>query len=59
MVFLKYHNKGAGKDKAWFDLTTVPFPNPIKVCKGYSIDYLYPIEEQNIIMFTCIVVNVK
>lgn len=36
MVFLKYHNKEDGKDKAWFDLSTVPFPNPIKVPNNSS-----------------------
>lgn len=32
VVFLKYHKQIIGnvKSKAWFDLSTVPFPNPIK-----------------------------
>ncbi|XP_059045267.1 glutamate receptor ionotropic, kainate glr-3 [Achroia grisella] len=32
VIFLRYHNKITGilKSKAWFDLSTVPFPNPIK-----------------------------
>ncbi|XP_073943627.1 glutamate receptor ionotropic, delta-2-like [Choristoneura fumiferana] len=32
IVFLRYHKKilGSTKGKAWFDLSTVPFPNPIK-----------------------------
>nr|AXF48871.1 ionotropic receptor IR40 [Lobesia botrana] len=32
VVFLRYHKKvlGLAKSKAWFDLSTVPFPNPIK-----------------------------
>ncbi|XP_075969996.1 ionotropic receptor 68a [Anticarsia gemmatalis] len=32
IVFLKYHKKiiGVAKSKAWFELSTVPFPNPIK-----------------------------
>ncbi|XP_047527769.1 glutamate receptor ionotropic, delta-2 [Vanessa atalanta] len=32
VVFLKYHKRviGKAKNKAWFDLSTVPFPNPIK-----------------------------
>ncbi|XP_045783233.1 glutamate receptor ionotropic, kainate glr-3 [Maniola jurtina] len=32
VVFLKYHKTIIGnvKSKAWFDLSTVPFPNPIK-----------------------------
>lgn len=32
VIFLRYHSKinGVLKSKAWFDLSTVPFPNPIK-----------------------------
>nr|ARO70548.1 antennal ionotropic receptor 68a-2 [Dendrolimus punctatus] len=32
VIFLKYHRKitGVQKSKAWFDLSTVPFPNPIQ-----------------------------
>ncbi|XP_061712746.1 glutamate receptor ionotropic, delta-2 [Cydia pomonella] len=32
VLFLRYHRKAVGvsKSKAWFDLSTVPFPNPIK-----------------------------
>ncbi|KAL0842467.1 hypothetical protein ABMA28_014563 [Loxostege sticticalis] len=32
VIFLRYHSKinGVRKSKAWFDLSTVPFPNPIK-----------------------------
>nr|QEE82777.1 ionotropic receptor 3 [Conogethes pinicolalis] len=32
VLFLRYHSisVGAPKSKAWFDLSTVPFPNPIK-----------------------------
>ncbi|XP_050345733.1 glutamate receptor ionotropic, delta-2 [Nymphalis io] len=32
VVFLKYHRRVIGKvkNRAWFDLSTVPFPNPIK-----------------------------
>ncbi|XP_060810809.1 glutamate receptor ionotropic, kainate glr-3 [Amyelois transitella] len=32
VIFLRYHSKITGvlKSKAWFDLSTVPFPNPIK-----------------------------
>ncbi|XP_053625294.1 glutamate receptor ionotropic, kainate glr-3 isoform X1 [Plodia interpunctella] len=32
VIFLRYHRKITGvlKSKAWFDLSTVPFPNPIK-----------------------------
>lgn len=32
VIFLKYHSKVVGdvKSKAWFDLSTVPFPNIIK-----------------------------
>ncbi|XP_052737668.1 glutamate receptor ionotropic, kainate glr-3, partial [Bicyclus anynana] len=32
VVFLKYHKTivGNARGKAWFDLSTVPFPNPIK-----------------------------
>ncbi|XP_041977432.1 glutamate receptor ionotropic, delta-2, partial [Aricia agestis] len=32
VLFLKYHRKIIGnvKNKAWFDVSTVPFPNPIK-----------------------------
>ncbi|KAM3961306.1 ionotropic receptor 68a [Aphomia sociella] len=32
VIFLRYHNKITGvlKSKAWYDLSTVPFPNPIK-----------------------------
>ncbi|CAH0406266.1 unnamed protein product [Chilo suppressalis] len=32
VIFLRYHNKftGVSRSKAWFDLSTVPYPNPIK-----------------------------
>nr|AOE47990.1 putative ionotropic receptor IR [Athetis lepigone] len=32
IIFLKYHKKLAGltRNNAWFELSTVPFPNPIK-----------------------------
>lgn len=32
VVFIKYHQKvlGSKKSKAWFDISTVPFPNPIR-----------------------------
>ncbi|XP_050558886.1 glutamate receptor ionotropic, kainate glr-3 [Spodoptera frugiperda] len=32
IIFVKYHKKilGVSKSRAWFELSTVPFPNPIK-----------------------------
>ena len=30
VVFIKYHRKVSSKSEAWFELSTVPFPNPIK-----------------------------
>ncbi|CAH2244222.1 jg20167 [Pararge aegeria aegeria] len=30
VIFLKYHKTIKGNVRAWFDLSTVPFPNPIK-----------------------------
>ncbi|KAJ8725946.1 hypothetical protein PYW08_004131 [Mythimna loreyi] len=32
VIFIKYHRKilGVSKSNAWFELSTVPFPNPIK-----------------------------
>lgn len=32
VIFIRYHqkNNAIDKSKAWFDLSTVPFPNPIR-----------------------------